>query len=125
MFGPEPAANSGELLKIEELYAVLWFWREWGDASELKVWGKHLLQDERSALRLLCGLVSESSSQSLGSYHVEDNSWMDLERLLDFCSLEEWREFDERLESKADFNDKELRAIRLFRKAIARSPMSG
>jgi predicted KAP-like P-loop ATPase len=116
------AANSGELLNIEELNAILWFWHRWGDATELKAWGKHVLQDERSAVRLLCALVSESSSQSLGSYHVEDNSWMDLERLLDFCSLEEWREFDRRLESKADFTEKELRAIRLFKKAIAQSP---
>jgi hypothetical protein len=114
----EEAASTGRLLEIRELYAVLFCWQKWSGAEKSKKWASHLLNDSRAAVRLLCALVTESSSQTVGSYHVSDSSWMDWKILRDFCSLAEWQNLDKHLAVNADFDDEEKRSIRLFKQAM-------
>jgi hypothetical protein len=67
-------------------------------------------------------MVSESSSQSLGSYHVQDNSTIERATLERFCEWNEWQRVAARIKITPELTDQEKRAIRLINTAINESP---
>jgi hypothetical protein len=67
-------------------------------------------------------MVQESSSQTLGDYHVEDNSRIDRKTLEQFSPWSEWQALHHRLSDKPEHTAAEQRAIRLLKKAIAEDP---
>jgi hypothetical protein len=113
------AASSGYLLRITELYAVLWFWSQWGDSADVAKWVTSAVRDDGSAPTVLCAMVQESSSQTLGDYHVQDNSRIDRKTLEQFSPWSEWQALDHRLSNKPEHTAAEQRAFRLLKKAIA------
>jgi tetratricopeptide (TPR) repeat protein len=100
----------------EEPYPVLWFWSQWSDSTDLKNWTSNALRDDASAIVILCAMVSESSSQTLGSYHVEDDSVIDRATLEQFGEWKDWQRLEARIKLTAELTDKEKRAIRLLRR---------
>jgi predicted KAP-like P-loop ATPase len=112
------AARSGHLLQHRELRFVLWYWSQWSDSEELKKWVRGTLRDERSAVTFLRGMVMESTSQNIDSYHVDDRSFIDRTTLEQFSELTDWKELAARLEPKSEYTVEEQRAIRLFKRAM-------
>ena len=112
------AAKSEYLYKVQELFTVMWFWREWAGPEEPKEWTLAVLRYEREAITLLRALMSESSSTSLGSYHTTDESLIDPKVLEGFCPFAEWENLESRLEGKEGFSGEEQRVINLFKRAM-------
>jgi hypothetical protein len=82
----------------------------------LKNWTSNALRDDASAIVILCAMVSESSSQTPGSYHVEDDSVIDRATLEQFGEWKDWQRLEARIKLTAELTDKEKRAIRLLRR---------
>jgi hypothetical protein len=110
-------AESGYLYTVQELFTIIWFWQEWAP-KEAKAWTLAVLRSEREAMTLLRGLIRKSSSFSLGSHHVADESAIDQETLEKFCPFAEWENLEKRLDAQGTFSSEEQRVIDLFKRAM-------
>jgi predicted KAP-like P-loop ATPase len=112
------SAESGYLYKVQELFTVLWSWREWAGTEEPKEWTLAIVRGDGEAITLLRAFISESSSTSLGSYHSRDESLIDPKTLEDFCPFPEWEKLESRLNAQEGLNSEEQRVVNLFKRGM-------
>jgi predicted KAP-like P-loop ATPase len=114
----ERAASSGRLVDSPHLIYILYRWRGWSSADDVRKWCDRVLDEDGGVLKLLKAFTLRSI-QVTGD-HIQHESWyVRLKYLEDFVSLEK---VDERLEklSTGSMTPDEIRAVTAYREAGAR-----
>ncbi|MGZ8221873.1 MAG: hypothetical protein ACXWT0_09520 [Methylobacter sp.] len=108
-----------DLMNHEHLVSFLYRWKRWGDDEKVTSWLKQQIKTPEGSLRLLKAFVGKSSSHGMGDYVAKVTSYIKLENIENFISIDEIQGVIEQINHSL-LNKKEQEAIDAFHKAIDR-----
>lgn len=114
------AEDAESLLGLPRLSAVLRRWKDWGGESCVHAWVEAISDQSVNLVRFLRAFIAKSSSQTLGSAHERDLSWISWVGLLKVASKEFWLAQVEPVSALDSLNPPEARARELFLEAMKR-----
>lgn len=79
--------NSDDLLSNEHLVSFLYRWKRWGNEKKVIDWLKNQTETVEGCITLLKGFVNKSSSQTVGNYAVQINTYIKLENIENFLEI--------------------------------------
>lgn len=82
-------ADNDRLLNHPRISRLYWSWINFSEADAL-AWARQQLKSPLSAIALLAAFVGESSSQTIGSYHVRKQKNLNLKSLEEIAPLSNW-----------------------------------
>ncbi|EHY8549374.1 TPA: P-loop NTPase fold protein [Vibrio parahaemolyticus] len=83
------ADKSPELLMSHKhLVSFLYRWQKWGDSQKVTAWLEAQISTLEGSILLLKAFVSKSSSQTMGDYVAQINTYIKLENLESFISVD-------------------------------------
>jgi predicted KAP-like P-loop ATPase len=114
----EAAALSGTLVHSPHLIYILYRWKGWSSANDVRRWCDRVLDEDGGVVKLLKAFTLRSIQVT--SDNIQHENWyVRLKYLEDFVSLERVNERLEKL-STSSLTPDEIRAVTAYREAGAR-----